>query len=61
MDPPAVLVKLDDTFDQREQRIVGGPFDVSAWMDLRAALANDDAARPNDLAAVHLDAQPLCV
>ena len=44
--------ELDLAVDQREQRVVLAHADVHARMDLRAALADDDAAGADGLAAV---------
>src|SRR6185503_8089119 len=43
--------------DQREERVVLAGADVGARVKLRAALAHEDGARVDELAAVHLDAE----
>src|SRR4029079_6967690 len=43
--------------DQREERVVAADADVRASVELGAALANDDRAGRDDLAAEHLDAE----
>src|SRR5436190_3692477 len=45
--------------DEREQRVVAADADVRAGVELGAALAHDDRAGRNDLAAEHLDAEHL--
>src|SRR5579872_5606577 len=57
----AVHRKLYDAVRQCEQRVVLTHPDVFARADARAALAHQDVARNNLLAAEALDAQPLCV
>ena len=44
--------ELDLAVDEREQRVVLADADVDAGMDRGAALADDDAAGANQLAAV---------
>src|SRR5205823_2296254 len=44
--------------DEREQRMVFADAYVGSRMNQSAALASDDAAGANDLAAVHFDAEP---
>src|SRR5688572_6843420 len=56
--PPAAAVKRDHTLGQGEQREIAAHADIAARMELRAALADDDAAGPALLPAVDLDAQP---
>jgi len=57
----ALVLKLDVTSDEREQRVVLALPDVFAGLMLRAALANDDRARVDELAAEALYAEPLTV
>src|SRR5947207_14397045 len=47
-------LEFDDAVLQREDRVILAETDVEAGLILRAALANDDRARGNELAAVHL-------
>src|SRR5205085_2687853 len=47
------------TVDQREQRVVLAGADIGARMELGAALAHDDRAGRNGLAAEHLHAEHL--
>src|SRR6266478_3333397 len=61
VDAFALSVKEDDAVGQCEQRVVLAAADVAAGVEVGAALANDDAAAPNALAAVELDAQALAV
>src|SRR5688500_15506943 len=49
--------ELHSAVDQREQRVVAAQADAHARMELGAALADDDVARFDRLAAVDLDAQ----
>ena len=58
---PAVAVKRDGPLAHREQGVVSTAADIQAGMILRAALADDDAARLDVLAAVSLDAKALRV
>src|SRR5690606_113943 len=62
-DRAALLLALDGethlAVDQREQRVVLAPADVLAGMEAGAALAHDDRARADGLAAVGLDAEHL--
>src|SRR5207302_11460412 len=51
------LVELDVPFFEREQRVVAAHADLVAGMELGAALAHDDVAGDDDLAAVFLDAE----
>src|SRR5690348_10323720 len=53
--------ELDLAVDQREQGVVAAEADAHARVELRAALANDDVARVDGLAAVQLHAQELRV
>ena len=50
---------MHDTVDQGEQGIIFRSPDVTAWMELRAALPNDDAAGSDRLTAEHLHSQAL--
>src|SRR5690348_15009475 len=49
--------KLHLAIDQREQRVVAAEADADARMELGAALAHDDVAGFDDLAAEQLDAE----
>src|SRR5690606_39030847 len=53
--------ELDLAVDQREQGVVAAEADAHARMELGAALADDDVAGLDGLAAVHLHAQVLRV
>src|SRR5258706_11447787 len=55
----AVLVVLDLAGHEREEGVVLADADVRARMKLGAALAHEDRARVDELAAVDLDAEPL--
>src|SRR5690606_10929852 len=55
----ALDAELDLAVSQRVQRVVLAHADVYAGVEARAALAHDDAARQDGLAAVHLDAKAL--
>src|SRR5438128_2205245 len=44
------VLELDAAIDQREQRVVAADADVHAGLERRAALADDDAARADELA-----------
>src|SRR5258708_2767875 len=52
---------LDLAGDKREERVVATEADAGAWRDLGAALADQDRARVDALAAVDLHAQHLRV
>ena len=54
--PPAADRELDDTVGQCVKRVIAAQTDVAARMEAGAALADDDAACPDRLAAVDLDA-----
>src|SRR6476469_3935848 len=58
--PPTVL-ELDDAVDLGEERVVLAQTDVLAGVELRAALADDDRAPRDRLAAERLHAQVLGV
>src|SRR6185369_5856634 len=49
----------DAAIDQREQRVVLARADIGTGVELGAALADDDRARRNHLAAEHLDPEHL--
>src|SRR3954447_18728220 len=51
--------ELDGAGSGREQRVVTAAAHVHAWVEVSAALADDDLAGLDDLAAEALDAQPL--
>ena len=58
--PTAALVfKLDVAPDEGEERVVFALTDVFASLVPRAALADEDGARIDELPAEALDAQPL--
>ena len=57
----ALIFELHVAGDEREQRIVFALPDVFSGLVLRAALANDDRARVDELAAEPLYAKPLAV
>ena len=60
VDVLAVVARGGETHravDRREERVVAAASDVFAGMELGAALPHDDAAGPDRLAAVDLDAQ----
>src|SRR5580704_10042616 len=52
------LVEFDRAIDQREQRVIAPHADLAAGMKLGAALADDDVAGDDDLAAEFFDAEP---
>src|SRR5690242_2414528 len=52
-------LELDLAVDQREQRVVAAEADAGPRVEARAALANDDVAGFDRLAAVDLDAEVL--
>jgi len=56
---PALVLKLHDAIDQREQRIILAAADVVAGFPLCAALARDDVAAENSLTAKLLQTEPL--
>src|SRR5579862_4487337 len=53
------LAKLDGARLQRKERVVGAHADLVAGMELGAALAHQDVAGDDDLAAELLDPEPL--
>src|SRR5690606_15407710 len=53
--------EFDGTVDQREQGVVATEADARTRVELRAALADDDVAGLDGLAAVHLHAEVLRV
>src|SRR5688572_25815723 len=55
----AVLRELHAAVDFCEERVVSAHADVFTRVNLRAALADDDAARRDELAAEGLDAEAL--
>src|SRR5262245_9468618 len=61
VDPGALAVELDCSRRQGEEGVVLAPADVAAWMEAGAALADDDAAGSDRLAAVDLDAETLAM
>src|SRR6516162_2178552 len=56
--PGAADMELDSTGRCREQRMVAADPDMRPRVELGAALAHDDVARDDDLAAELLDAEP---
>src|SRR6267143_2203760 len=56
--PGQALVELDRTARSREYRVVAADADMRARVKLGAALAHDDVAWDDDLAAIFLDAEP---
>src|SRR6516162_5265589 len=56
-----LAVEQDDAVGHREQGVVLAAADVVAGEVARAALADDDAAGENCLAAINLDAEALAV
>src|SRR6516165_3083816 len=61
VDPAALSIECDHAVGKRKKCIVLASADVSAWEVTRAALAHNDSAGPNALAAVYLDAQSFAV
>jgi len=57
----ALILKLHDTFDQREQRIVLSASDIVARLPLCATLASEDIAAEHAFAAKFLKPKPLRV
>ena len=55
----ALGAELDGAGGRREQRVVAATSDVHAGVEVGAALADDDLACLDDLAAEPLDAKPL--
>src|SRR5258708_30232797 len=53
------VAKFDVAIDQGEQRVVAPNADIDARLDLRAALAHDNAAGGDELAVKALDAEHL--
>lgn len=53
--------ELDDAVDEGKNSVIVADANADAGMELSAALANDNGARLYDLAAVLLNAEPLCV
>jgi len=58
VDALAVLVELDLAVDKRKERPIAAGADIRAGRKFRAALADDDAARGDELAAVAFYAKP---
>jgi hypothetical protein len=58
-DASATLLEVDRAGDQSEQTIVLGALDVTAGVELRSALTEDDAAGRDQLAAVGFDTEAL--
>ena len=63
VDDPAAAAgaELDRAGDEREQRVVAATADAVAGVEVGAALADDDLAGVDDLAAEALDAEALGV
>jgi hypothetical protein len=57
--PPSA--ELHVARDEREQRVVTATADALTGVEVRAALADDDLARVDELAAEALHAESLCV
>jgi len=57
----ASRAELDIAGGQGEQRVVATATDVGAWVEVRAALANDDLTGVDELTAEALDAEALGV
>src|SRR6185312_15122393 len=57
----ALGAELDGARDEGEERVVLAAADALPRVEVRAALADDDLAGVDDLAAEALDAQPLAV
>jgi hypothetical protein len=57
----ALLTELDCTGSEGEQRVVAATANVGAGVEVGAALAKDDLARLDDLAAEALNAEVLGV
>src|SRR5690606_12329554 len=58
---PAGALELDQAVDHGEARVVAAAADARAGVDPRAALADQDAARADELTIIALHAQALCV
>ena len=56
----ALVLELNEAFDQCKKRIVFAPADIIARLPLRAALAGKDIAAKHMLAAEFLKAETLC-
>ena len=61
VDAATFLIEEDVAFDDGEDRVILAHADVAAWTPLGAALANDDVAGDDELAAVLLDAATLWI
>src|SRR5277367_1871717 len=59
VDPAVDAVELDHAVDEREERVIAAHADVRAGMETRAALANNDVARDDFLAAEFFHAEAL--
>ena len=53
--------KLDLAIDQRIDGVVVADANTCSWVELGAALSNDDVTWLDDFAAVLLDAKALCI
>ena len=60
-DLASVLGELHYAIGQREQRVIASTADVTAGVELRAALSDDYAASADFLTAIHLDPKHLGV
>ena len=58
---PPLCAELDRTGREGEQSVVAATADVGAGVEVGAALADDDLACADDLAAEALHAEALCV
>ena len=54
---PTLRAELDVARDEREQRVVAATADAVTGVEVRAALADEDLARVDELAAEALDAE----
>jgi hypothetical protein len=59
--PPALAVKGYDSIGEGKKRVVLATAHIAAWMEMRAALANDNPTGSNCFAAIDLQAQALTV
>src|SRR6266699_7306805 len=57
--PTAPRAELYPAGHEREEGVVATAADADAWVKVRAALAHEDLARVDDLAAIPLYAEPL--
>jgi hypothetical protein len=57
IDTPSATIESDVAVDQREDRVIAAETDVFTRHEFRAALADNDVASHNHLAAKSLDAE----